>query len=99
MRVAAITIGNMLRQVVAPTTFEPTTQRVTALRSTLTTELGKHKAHRQIHLPRIQDRWLIGTIIIACIASIISTIYVFQHHEIVIYGDGLSHLRIAQTGI
>ncbi len=80
-----------------PNKLATTTQRVIALRKVLTTQLGQRKVRRQIHLPRIQDRWLIATILIACITSITSTWYVFQHHLTLTYGDAFSHINIARS--
>jgi cellulose synthase/poly-beta-1,6-N-acetylglucosamine synthase-like glycosyltransferase len=95
-RMFAMTVGRVFKHAAPSNTLETTTQRVTAVRRTLSTQLGQRKVRRQIHLPRIRDRWLIATILIACIASITSTWYVFQHHETVIYGDALSHLIISR---
>ncbi len=52
----------------------------------------KHQIRR--YWPK--DSWLIATFVIACIASITSCWYFFQHHEILLYGDSMSHLRIAR---
>jgi hypothetical protein len=52
----------------------------------------KHLVRR--YLP--QDRWLIAIFLIACIASVASCWYFFQHHQIILYGDAISHLRIAR---
>lgn len=43
-----------------------------------------------------KDPWLVATFIIACIASIASCWYFFQHHQILLYEDAISHLRIAR---
>src|SRR6266516_615368 len=44
----------------------------------------------------LKDPWLITTLVIACIASITSCWYFFQHHQLLLYGDAISHLRIAR---
>ncbi len=44
----------------------------------------------------LKDPWLIAAIVVACIASIASCWYFFQHHQILLYGDAFSHLRIAR---
>lgn len=51
---------------------------------------------RQIwhYLPK--DPWLIAAFVIACIASVASCWYFFQHHDILLYSDSISHLRIAR---
>ncbi|GAC1651843.1 MAG: hypothetical protein NVS4B12_22940 [Ktedonobacteraceae bacterium] len=93
----ALTVGGMLNHAVtAPPTLESTTQRVTALRGILTTQLGQRRVHWQIHLPHIRDRWLIVTLILALITSISSTYYVFTHHLTLAYGDAVSHMEIAR---
>ena len=44
----------------------------------------------------LKDPWLIATFVIACVASIASCWYFFQHHQILLYGDAYAHLRIAR---
>jgi cellulose synthase/poly-beta-1,6-N-acetylglucosamine synthase-like glycosyltransferase len=44
----------------------------------------------------IKDPWLLMTFITACVASIGACWYYFQQHEILLYGDAYSHLRIAR---
>ena len=44
----------------------------------------------------LKDPWLFATFVIACIASGISCWYFFQHHQILLYDDSISHLRIAR---
>ena len=44
----------------------------------------------------LKDPWLIATIATACIASIASCWYYFQHHDILLYEDAFSHLSIAR---
>ncbi len=43
-----------------------------------------------------KDPWLVATFVIASIASIAACCYFFQHHQILLYGDAISHLRIAR---
>ena len=97
MHIFPVTIGRVFKEVTATLTLETTTQRVTALRDTLSTRLEQRKFRRQMHQPRVRDLWLIATTLIACIASIASTCYYFQQHEILLYGDALSHMRIARS--
>src|SRR5258708_36730967 len=40
--------------------------------------------------------WPLGTLIIACGVSISACWYYFQRHEILLYYDSISHLRIAR---
>ena len=46
-----------------------------------------------------RDFWFIITVILACVCSISATIYFFQNHEILLYGDAFSHLRLARIVI
>lgn len=46
-------------------------------------------------LPR--DRWFLALVAIACLASVIAWWYFFQHHEILLYQDAFSHMRIARS--
>jgi len=96
-RLFAVTVGRIFKQAATSNELGTTTQRVTAVRGTLSSRLGQYKVRRQMHLPRIRDRWLIATIIIAAVASITSTWYNFQHHLILIYNDSLSHSLIARS--
>jgi hypothetical protein len=44
-----------------------------------------------------RDPWLFATFITACITSVTACWYYFQQHEILLYGDALSHLRISRS--
>ncbi len=88
----AVAVGRIFKQVATSNELGTTTQRVKAARGALSTRLGQHKVRRQIHLPRIRDRWLIATILITCITSIASTWYVVQNHLNLIYDDAVSHM-------
>jgi cellulose synthase/poly-beta-1,6-N-acetylglucosamine synthase-like glycosyltransferase len=95
-RLFAVTVGRVFKHAATSNELGTTTQRVTALRSTLSTQLGQRKIRRQIHLPHIRDRWLLTTLVIAIILSIGSTIYVFQHHLTLIYADAMSHMLLGR---
>src|SRR2546422_7574438 len=43
-----------------------------------------------------KDRWLLATFVVACVASVASTLYFFQNHQILLIGDTYSHLLIAR---
>jgi cellulose synthase/poly-beta-1,6-N-acetylglucosamine synthase-like glycosyltransferase len=45
---------------------------------------------------KVRDLWLVATVMIACILSIATTWYYFQQHEILLYQDSLSHMRISR---
>jgi len=96
MRLFAVTIGRVFKQAATVDELGTTTQRVKAVRGTLSTRLGQRKVRRQMHLPRVRDLWLVATIITACITSVIACWYYFQHHEILLYDDAYSHLRISR---
>ena len=96
-RIFAVTVGRVFKQVAAPNTLEATTQRVIALRRALATQIGQRRVRRQEHLPHTRDLWLVATIIIACISSISACWYYFQQHEVLLYDDAYSHLRIARS--
>jgi cellulose synthase/poly-beta-1,6-N-acetylglucosamine synthase-like glycosyltransferase/transposase len=44
----------------------------------------------------LKDPWLLATFVVACIASSAACWYFFQHHQILVYNDAISHLRIAR---
>jgi len=96
-RLFTVTVGRVFKRAAPATMLATTTQRVTALRGTLSTQLGSRKVRRQIHLPRTRDLWLVATIITACITSIVVCWYYFQQHEILLYQDALSHMRISRS--
>jgi hypothetical protein len=96
-RLFAVTIGRVFKRAAPANTLETPTQQVTALRSTLSAQLGQRKVRRQLHLPHIRDRWLLATLIIAVVVSIASTWYVFQHHWTLAYNDAFSHIVIARS--
>jgi len=70
---------------------------VIALRRALATQIGQRRVRRQEHLPHTRDLWLVATVIIACISSISACWYYFQQHEVLLYDDAYSHLRIARS--
>ena len=46
---------------------------------------------------KVRDLWLVATVMTACIASIAACKYhFFQQHQILLYGDAYSHMRIAR---
>ncbi|HLW03681.1 MAG TPA: glycosyltransferase [Ktedonobacterales bacterium] len=54
------------------------------------------RSERQAWQRSGKDPWLFATIAVACIASIASCWYYFQHHDILLYEDAFSHLSIAR---
>ena len=47
----------------------------------------------------LKDRWLVATLVCACIASIGAVWYFFQNHQILLMGDTYSHMLIARRMI
>lgn len=54
------------------------------------------RSERPARQPWFHDRWLVATILVACIASIASCWYYFQQGQLLLYSDAISHLRIAR---
>ncbi|HKD76023.1 MAG TPA: glycosyltransferase, partial [Ktedonobacterales bacterium] len=46
--------------------------------------------------PRQRDPWLTSTLLATYIASLVTFLYYFQHHQTVIYGDAYAHMLIAR---
>lgn len=51
---------------------------------------------RKTKQTRVRDLWLVATIVTSCIASIGACWYYWQQHEITLYQDALSHMRISR---
>ncbi len=58
---------------------------------------NQKQAQRAAKQSKVRDLWLVATIIIACVTSIVSTWYYFHQHELLLYQDSLSHMRIARS--
>ena len=71
-------------------TAEPESMRILPLPAL--TSAGRRPVWQQ----RLKDPWLIITLIIACIASVTSCWYYFQHHQILLFEDAFSHMTIAR---
>lgn len=96
MPTAQVQALRLLRSGGVAATLKSTTQRVVALRSSLTRQLGHREQVRRLPLVLVQDRWLVAVVITALVASITATVYLFQHHAILLYSDAYFHLRIAR---
>lgn len=59
--------------------------------------LKQKQAQLSAKKAKVRDLWLVATVIIACITSITACWYYFQQHEITLYNDALSHMRIARS--
>jgi hypothetical protein len=54
------------------------------------------QAQRIAKQSKVRDLWFVATVIIACITSVVSCGYYLQQHEILLYQDVLSHMRISR---
>ncbi len=54
-------------------------------------------ARSEARRSRVRDLWFVATLVTACITSIAACVYFFQKHEILLYGDAYSHMRIARS--
>ena len=57
----------------------------------------QQQARRKAERSRVRDLWFVATLIVACVTSIAACVYFFQHHQILLYGDAYSHMRIARS--
>ena len=55
------------------------------------------QAHQIAKQAKVRDLWLVATIVIACMSSIAACWYFFHQHEILLYQDALSHMRISRS--
>jgi cellulose synthase/poly-beta-1,6-N-acetylglucosamine synthase-like glycosyltransferase len=58
---------------------------------------GQKQAQSRAQRVYVRDLWLIATILTACISSITACSYFFLKHQILLYSDAYSHLRIARA--
>ncbi len=55
------------------------------------------QAHQIAKQAKVRDLWLVATIVIACMSSLAACWYFFHQHEILLYQDTLSHMRISRS--
>jgi cellulose synthase/poly-beta-1,6-N-acetylglucosamine synthase-like glycosyltransferase len=55
-----------------------------------------HLSGRSTFPQWLKDPWLLATFLLACIASFTSCWYFLQQHQILLYKDAISHVRIAR---
>jgi cellulose synthase/poly-beta-1,6-N-acetylglucosamine synthase-like glycosyltransferase len=55
-----------------------------------------HPPKRSVLPQWLKDPWLLATFLLACIASLTSCWYFLQQHQILLYEDSVSHVRIAR---
>jgi hypothetical protein len=72
--------------------------RRSALESVLTPVIQRPEkpAKRPAWRSWFEDRWLVATLAVACLASIASFVYFFATHQILLYIDAYSHMTIAR---
>lgn len=44
----------------------------------------------------LADRWLVATLLTATVASVAACLYFFNHHDLLLYNDSESHMRLAR---
>ena len=76
--------------------LDTTTRRVSAIRKTLSTQLGQRDIQRTWAGFLSQELWLVAVIFMAAATSITVCWYLFQQHQLLLYSDGLSHMQIAR---
>jgi len=59
--------------------------------------LAQKQARHTAKQSKVRDLWLVTTFFTACITSIIACWYYFQQHQILLYHDAYSHMRIARS--
>ena len=57
----------------------------------------QQRARSEARRSRVRDLWFVATLVTACVTSIVACIYFFQKHQILLYGDAYSHMRIARS--
>jgi glycosyltransferase XagB len=88
-----------MREVVSDASSIPSvTSSLRAISTQILPAISKNQkqAQRIAKKSRVRDLWLVATVMIACITSIATTSYYFQQHEILLYQDSLSHMRISR---
>ena len=55
------------------------------------------QAQKVVVRVQVQDLWLVATVITACLTSIVACWYYFQQHQILLYADAHSHMRLARS--
>ena len=79
-------------------TIPSVTMSLKAIRTTLMPAISPKQKQAQAvaKQSKVRDLWLVATIITACITSVTACWYYFQQHEILLYIDAVSHMRISR---
>ncbi|MEO6890074.1 MAG: glycosyltransferase [Ktedonobacteraceae bacterium] len=89
----------MLGKVSKPGSVPSVTMSLNAISTLLMPAISPRQKQAQLVAKRskVRDLWLVATVIIACVTSISACWYFFQQHEILLYQDSLSHMRISRS--
>jgi cellulose synthase/poly-beta-1,6-N-acetylglucosamine synthase-like glycosyltransferase len=89
----------MLGKASKPGTIPSVTMALNAISTLLMPAISSRQKQAQLVAKRskVRDLWLVATVIIACMTSISACWYFFQQHEILLYQDALSHMRISRS--
>ena len=96
---AIVSTGLFKRITVPEQTRESPTTEILMVRQGLTRKLGWFTIRKRAQISFLRNPWLIAMILLACLISVASTWYSFQHHDILLYGDAYSHMLIARSVI
>jgi cellulose synthase/poly-beta-1,6-N-acetylglucosamine synthase-like glycosyltransferase len=77
------------------------TTSLKAIRTTIMPAISpsQKQAETVARRSRVRDLWLVATVVLACLMSVMSCWYYFRQHEILLYQDALSHMRISRSVI
>jgi cellulose synthase/poly-beta-1,6-N-acetylglucosamine synthase-like glycosyltransferase len=58
------------------------------------TQKQQRRKTQQVH---VRDVWFFASMAVSCVASVLACIYYLSQHEITLYQDALSHMRISRS--
>ncbi len=98
MRLPTVVGRGLFKRPLIPESFSSATKEVPIVRIALSTFQQRRIQRRRarLRLPFLEDRWLLASLIVAFAVSVVSTVYVFQRHWTLVYGDAVSHLEIGR---
>ncbi len=79
-------------------TIPSVTMSLKAMQTVLTPAISpeQKQALQMANKSKVRDLWFVAILITACITSIAACAFYFQQHEILLYQDALSHMRISR---